>query len=235
MRCSVPGGGGAAHGVFFPRPRGHVAATEVAQMAERAIGALEIRMVDQVHGTDVVSWESAVEPGACQADGVILSEPGQWAAIRTADCVPVILAAGEAAVAVVHAGWRGSAGGIAGLALAALLARSGAKEDEVTCVIGPHIGPCCYEVSEDVADRFRSDWGDSVWRSGNRGRPHLDLAAIQRAQLAGLSPSMVHVSPVCTRCGPLPLPSYRRDGREAARLYTVAGISSRLVSEGEGA
>ena len=133
--------------------------------------------------------------------------------VVTADCVPVLIGAGER-LAAVHAGWRGLAGSI----LAATLDRlEGAGS--VTAWIGPAIGSCCYEVGEEVAERVlaaSSNRRDLI-TEGPRGRPHLDLVGAARAQLAAGGVENVHAVGVCTKCDDERLWSYRREGKAAGR------------------
>lgn len=102
--------------------------------------------IKQVHGSVVVHADA---PGFLgEADGLATDIVGLPLAIATADCVPVVLIS-ETARSVVHAGWRGVAAGVVPEALA-MMQRSGSAAE--LAVIGPHIGPCCYEVGREVVD-----------------------------------------------------------------------------------
>ncbi|HWP99423.1 MAG TPA: laccase domain-containing protein, partial [Vicinamibacterales bacterium] len=88
---------------------------------------------------------------------------------------------------------------------------------------GPSIGPCCYEVGEEVRERFLAVWGDraaSWFAEGRRGRPHLDLwrAISDQLAAAGVDPAAVHVARLCTACRPDLFHSYRRDGPATGRM-----------------
>lgn len=132
-------------------------------------------LVDQVHGADVVAADTPGHFG--EADGILTSTPMLPIAIATADCVPVVLV-GHESVAVVHAGWRGTAAGVVGETLR-LIIESG---DVVTgAVIGPHIGPCCYEVGQEVIDAL-----GGYERSTITGSPSVDLGAAVGGQLPGV-------------------------------------------------
>ena len=109
--------------------------------------------MDQEHGSRVHIVEKGERPVA--GDGLLMIEKGVIGVIKTADCLPVILyAAGYPVAAVVHAGWRGTVKGITGKALR-LLIDMGIERDRIGALIGPGIGPCCYEVKEDVVSAFR--------------------------------------------------------------------------------
>lgn len=160
----------------------------------------------QVHSARAV--EAA--PGPCgEADALVVRRPALAATVAVADCVPVLLA-GRGAVAAVHAGWRGLAAGV----IAAAVERMGAVE---AAWIGPAIGPCCYEVSEEVAAAVAAASAPEIRRPGRGARPHLDLPAAARAQLARAGVRRVTILRHCTRCRSEWLESHRRDGERAGR------------------
>jgi YfiH family protein len=146
----------------------------------------------QVHGTDLIEHPSEVR----EADGHV---------------VPVALA-GPKGVALVHAGWRGLAGGIVAAGAEAVEATSAA--------IGPGIGPCCYEVGEEVLEAF-SDLGDGV----AEGRM-LDLPEVARRQLARAGAERVESAGLCTSCEPELFFSHRRDEGRTGRQGGLAWIEA---------
>lgn len=190
-----------------------------------AASGLRFARVRQVHGARVVR---ATAPGAPleDADGVVATTPGLAACISVADCVPVLLADPESgAVGAVHAGWRGTIAGIAREGVAALAREAGARPERLLAVIGPSIGPCCYEVSPDLAERFARTLGPEVIRPG--AAPRLDLWAANAVVLreAGLAPEHVEVLGRCTACERDRFFSHRRDagrtGRQVAYLAPI--------------
>ncbi len=177
----------------------------------RAAGFPADRLVlaEQVHGTTVVRGR----PGELsEADALWTDAAGTWVGIRTADCVPLLLATEDGSrVAAVHSGWRGTVGRIAEEAVATL-AREGAAPASLRAAIGPSIGACCYEVSEDLALRFAGAFGaEVVQRKGPR--PHLDLRLAVRRSLirAGLHDAHIEDVPGCNACEPERFFSHRRD------------------------
>jgi YfiH family protein len=164
--------------------------------------------VRQVHGTVIAIADAPGFYG--EADGLITDVVGLPLAIATADCVPVVLIA-ERARAVVHAGWRGVAGGAVSEALGTMR-RSG--NDVTSAVIGPHIGPCCYEVGQEVVDAI----GGYEARTRNGG-VSVDLALATRAQLEGAEVTDVGV---CT-FDDGSMASYRQD-HTPDRQVTVAWL-----------
>jgi polyphenol oxidase len=163
-----------------------------------AVGAERLAQGRQVHGTRVVVDADSIE----EADGQVTTAPGVAAMVLVADCLPVALA-GLERVGMVHAGWRGLAAGV----LEAGAEATGA----VAAAIGPGIGPCCYEVGDDVRTVF-----------GTSERT-LDLKAIARARLEAAGVRDIHDCGLCTSCDAERFFSHRRDrgvtGRQAGLAW----------------
>jgi polyphenol oxidase len=162
------------------------------------VGVERLAQGRQVHGTRVVVDAQGIE----EADGQVISDPGVGAMVLVADCLPVALA-GPERVGVVHAGWRGLAAGV----LEGGVEATGA----VAAAIGPGIGPCCYEVGDDV----RAVFGTS--------ERTLDLKAIARARLEAAGVRDIHDCGLCTSCDAERFFSHRRDrgvtGRQAGLAW----------------
>ncbi len=170
----------------------------------------------QVHSASVVEARSGANgPG----DALTTGRRGLALAVVTADCVPVLVAdpADRGRIAAVHAGWRGLARRI----LPAVLDRFAAGGGALVAWIGPAIGACCYEVSDEVAAEVAAASSGEIVRPGSRGRPHLDLVAAARIQLRERGVADVRQVEGCTRCAADRLWSYRRDGAMAGRNVAV--------------
>ncbi len=176
----------------------------------------------QVHGAAVHVVDGPMTDGVLpEADIAVTASDACAVAVQVADCVP-LLVAGRRAVAAAHAGWRGTAANVAGTAIEALV-RLGEDRRDLRAAIGPCIGPCCYEVGDEVADRFAdAGWREALdrWFARPAARRHLDLWTANRDQLiaAGLPPSQIHVSGLCTRCHAAWFHSYRREGAATGRM-----------------
>jgi YfiH family protein len=172
----------------------------------------------QVHGARVVVVD---EPGAHageDGDAVVVTVPGAVAAIQTADCAPVALAA-EGAVAMAHVGWRGLLGGVLEATVAALRARGGRQ---IVATVGPSIGPECYEFGAAELDLVAVRYGDAVRGETTGGRPALDVFAGVRAALAALDvPLPTGGRPPCT-AGDVDHYFSHRARAEVERMATVA-------------
>jgi YfiH family protein len=176
----------------------------------------------QVHGTRAVRAAHGVDLG--EADAVVCDTPSMSVAVVTADCVPILLADGDArVVAAVHAGWRGLAAGVVESALAALAER-GASGQGLAAAVGPHIGACCYEVDEPVLSALEKRFGAAALAAATRptraGHARIDLGALVRADLARALDvrAIGDFAGACTRCDAARFESYRRDGARAGRM-----------------
>lgn len=164
----------------------------------------------QVHGVVV---HRAIEPGLLgDGDAAFTTENGLPIAVATADCFPVIVES-AGAVGVAHAGWRGTA---AGVVPALLEAMTDAGVPPVRAAIGPGIGPCCFEVGPEVAERFPEARTRTSW-----GTESVDLTSVLRRQLAALD---VEVVAPCTMSDE-GFHSFRRD-RTELRQVAVAWLPS---------
>lgn len=164
----------------------------------------------QVHGTEVAWVEGA---GEMEADGLLTQSPGLMIGVRTADCLPILVANRvQKIVAAAHAGWRGLAGGILEH-LARAIADGGGRLDECVLFLGPAIGPCCYEVEQEVGQRF----------GGHYNGKTLDIRGFALYELALLGFSMDRIlnDTTCTCCSP-ELPSHRRHPNTGRILTAIS-------------
>jgi YfiH family protein len=185
-------------------------------------------LLRQVHGATV---EEAPWSGRPSADAAVASVPGLLLGIETADCLPVLLVdPRRRAVAAVHAGWRGTAAGVTRAAVAALV-RGGSREEDLIAALGPGIGPCCYEVGDDVKSAF-GPAGATFFTRSPGGRDHLDVRAANRHQLieSGLVRDRIGDVDECTFCRSDLYHSYRRDGPGSGRMISFAGFSTTPAS-----
>ena len=172
----------------------------------------------QVHGTDIREWDEPdpdhafMDPqgGHLKVDGHILRRPDMAALVLVADCLPVAIA-GDGAVAMLHCGWRGLAGGIIG----AGVERMGGA---VAAAVGPGIGRCCYEVGDEVLNAFAGYEGVADGRM-------LDLRAVADAQLRAAGVGEIRHVDLCTSCRPDLFFSHRRDDGVTGRQGGIAWLT----------
>jgi len=187
----------------------------------------QLATVKQIHSSTCVAAEG--RRGVLgEADALLENTPGSVVAVKTADCIPILLVdERHRAVAAVHAGWRGTAARIASAAAEQMGARFGSAAADLHAAIGPGIGQCCYEVGAEVADACGARTPACGAGMVERVRAHLDLPGINRRQLleAGVRPERIYLSSLCTMCRADDFYSFRRDKDAAGRMYSFVGIA----------
>lgn len=202
------------------------------QRAAASLGVAAERLchLSQVHGATVVQLTEGarrLSTAAVEGDAVITTSSDTAAAVRTADCVPVLVGDRRlGSAAAIHAGWRGVVARVVEAAVAALVA-GGSRPRDLAAAVGPHISASAFEVGDDVATELAgaSDATGVIHRRVG-GRPRVDLRSIVHAQLlrAGLSPSSVDHVPGCTYHDRESFFSFRRDGQMGGRhLSAIVG------------
>lgn len=157
-------------------------------------------------------------------DGLVTDEQGICLMVLSADCVPVLLYdPSQQVIAAVHAGWRGTAARIAAKAVAVMKECFGCLPERILAGIGPSIGPCCFEVNEDVARVFRELFPAErgiVIPGRREGKFQVDLWEANRMELmeAGVKSANIEIAGMCSVCHPGRFFSYRREGGKAGRF-----------------
>ncbi len=187
----------------------------------------------QVHSSVVraVRSDADVRDAATECDAVTAKRPGLLLGIKTADCVPVLIAdVRTGAVAGVHAGWRGAASRIVERAFASMMALWKTDRSDCIAAIGPAVCADCYEVGPEVLARFREfPYAERLVSNPHDDKAHVDLktACAVQLELCGVEPDQIYVSDACTMCRNDVFPSYRKEGARAGRILSVVGKVSR--------
>ena len=208
-------------GLWTEEPVGQVMNRWRAFLATFAARFPTVILSHQVHGT-AIQWYEELPPGWLLLDGLdghATADSGVLLTVTVADCIPVYLAVPETgALALVHAGWRGTAGGVLARAVAVLNAHSPAKSAKIVMHCGVGICGKCYEVGSEVAARFGITAPGAV---------RLDLRDVLLHQAQALGIAEITSSPWCSMEGPDRFFSHRgsggRDGRMAAYLGRPRG------------
>jgi purine-nucleoside/S-methyl-5'-thioadenosine phosphorylase / adenosine deaminase len=208
----------------------------------------------QIH-SDIIRFVDAPPESQLSGDGLITATPGLLLGIQTADCLPIILVDfKQRAVGVFHAGWRGTVKRIVEKGVGEMRRHFGSRPRDLTAAIGPGIRGCCYEVGEEVREKFESQFADAakLFREVEESDPvrekypmlfltarapghsvlpkkiFLDLMEANRQQLlaAGVSAKSIETSSLCTNCRTDLLFSYRAEKGKTGRMIGVAGIRS---------
>jgi len=165
-----------------------------------------------------------------QADILLSSESNTPIAVRTADCLPILMADPiNRIVAAVHAGWRGTAAGVVIKAIEQML-KMGAQQEHIHASLGPAIGPCCFEVDVDTAEVLKNSVAGAEQAIAYSPEAHPDLPAINRLQLKKMGVAEAHIENlnICTCCHPERFYSFRRDHGSTGRHLAVVALPEAL-------
>jgi YfiH family protein len=182
----------------------------------------------QRHGVSVRRVEKGDRGAVCEScDTLITDAPGVPVLLRFADCTPILIYdPAHHALAVVHSGWRGTVQAAARTAVEALAATYGSRPADLVAGIGPSIGPCCYEVGDDVVHAAISAFGetDGLLPPGRNGRHHFDLWAANRRWLEDAGVGRIEVSGMCTACRVDEFYSYRAERGKTGHFGAVMAL-----------
>lgn len=193
----------------------------------------DIFVMNQVHGariTELFERPKGEETfGVIETDGVVTALPRLALSVLTADCVPVLMADVKGGVVgAVHAGWRGTVSGISAEAVKAMVDSFGSKIEDIVVVLGPAIGPCCYEVGMEVADEIYGalEFPGDYLSESEGGKFRLDLFRLNRffLEASGIRGESIFSTDFCTLCNPGLFYSYRRDGAKTGRMLSAIMI-----------
>ena len=230
--------GGASDGVFASLNLGNPSGCELQDAGERieenyqrlqaTIGcaAMERCRANQVHGAGVLHLRTG-EPfeNGRKADAIVSDDPARLAAVRVADCVPVLLATRDGRlVAAVHAGWRGVIAGVVAKAVAEMSDRSRARSRDILAAVGPCIGMDAFEVGGEVIAEFERVFESAApIRRRDDGKGYVDLRRAVRQQLMnmGLPDESIDVSDRCTFRDADEFYSHRRDNGVTGRMAAL--------------
>jgi YfiH family protein len=210
----------------------NVAKNRALAAAELGVSPERICCATQVHGRRVVILEASAhspEVAEEEADALASIHPRLACGVRTADCVPILLADRvSGAVAAVHAGWRGVVSNVAAAAVEQLQTVAG-HDGELLAAIGPHISAAAFEVSEQVAATLQECAPGIEVIGCRKGTPRVDLGRIVRYQLerAGVPSDRVDFVGGCTASDPDLYFSYRRDGARSGRHLSAIVAAAR--------
>jgi YfiH family protein len=207
----------------------------VSSTAGRLLGALgasgmTVATCRQIHSSTVraIDTDADAANDAVEADAMVTKRPGVLLGVKTADCVPVLIADTRTrAVAAVHAGWRGITGRIVERTFARLMGGFGTRGADCIAAIGPAICASCFEVGAEVVATFRDEfpYADRLISNVHDEKGHIDLKLASQIQLelCGVPVESISVTTACTMCETDKYFSYRREGARAGRILSVVG------------
>ena len=186
------------------------------------INAERLVTVNQVHGNTVhLVTEKNIGGLTPDADAIITGLKSVPIGIMTADCLPIIIYDPvNNAIGAAHGGWKGTALGVAVRTIEAMAESFGTAARDVVAALGPHIGPCCYQVKGNVIDEFEKAFGDTssyIKKSGDGFTLDLGAATIKQLEEIGVEPEKINALCPCTSCNNGDFFSYRKDGGRTGR------------------
>jgi YfiH family protein len=183
-----------------------------------------------IHSAEVITVTPANRQRVMgRADGLITADPDIFLAMRFGDCTPLIFFDPvRRAVGLTHAGWRGTMKNAAGATVTKMEQQLGCRPADIIAVIGPAIGPCCYEVGSDVMAAARQSFGeaDSLFSRGN-GRPdraYFDMWTANYRQLRASGVGQIIPSGLCTACRTDLFYSHRAEQGRTGRFGVIIGL-----------
>ena len=184
-----------------------------------------------VHGADVIRLDAAPKPGAAlpKADAMVTDQPHIPLLLRFADCVPLLFYDPERpAIGMAHAGWRGTAQGVAARTIQAMQQAYRCQPRSIQALVGPSICASCYEVGEDVMEamrkRFAAESLAECAVATADGRWLLDLPALNRLDLQNAGLVQIHDAAICTACRCDDFYSHRAEGGRTGRFGALLSL-----------
>jgi YfiH family protein len=201
---------------------------EEVSLAALGIPSGRLLTLRQVHGAEVLIFEENTKAALTYSlpyDAVITDKKRVALGIWTADCLPILMVdRSQKIIAAVHAGWRGIWRGVIERTVNAMIKTFESSPADIVAGIGPGIGPCCYEVQQDVVSLFRNSYGSPDQLIQEReGRSYLDLSRAAQLELskAGIPPANIDTIPLCTCCREDLFFSFRRDKQPGRQLSFI--------------
>jgi len=208
----------------------HVRENHRRMYAAAGVNAARACSVWQVHSAEIVLARRPAHGRRwiCAADGLITDEVDTPLTMRFADCVPILLLdRSRGVVGIVHAGWRGTAAGVAGAAVRAMVEAFGVKAASVEAVIGPSIGPARYQVGEEVVQAIAQQYRESeglVRRDPADGSAWLNLWAANQRDLERAGVGHVETAGLCTASRTDEFYSHRAEHGRTGRFGAVISL-----------
>jgi YfiH family protein len=182
-----------------------------------------------VHKTEVIRVDPHNRQAMMgQADGLITNSPHVFLFMRFGDCTPLLLGdMTTGAVGLMHAGWRGTLQNAAGAAVKAMVETFACRPENIIAVIGPAIGPCCYEVGREVIEGAAKTWStpERFFSQQRENHAHFDLWQANQHQLAAAGVGKIIQTKLCTACHPAEFFSHRAEKGQTGRFGVIIGLN----------
>lgn len=193
--------------------------------SEFALDRGRLCLLAQIHSDRVIAVPDSKSAERVEADGWVSNRPGWAFGIKTADCLPILAwDEGGKVVGAAHAGWKGTLAMIAGRLIATFGSAFAVRPKEIRCILGPAIGPCCYEVKDDLLSQVGEEGRAHVTRREDRSFLHLSAWNVEQLLEAGVARGAIEAIGLCTCCDRDRFFSNRRDGPRTGRQLSLIGM-----------
>lgn len=193
-------------------------------LKETGYGHCKVFIPNQQHTSDVYLLNGFIDTNVV-ADSVITKQKNVFIGIMVADCVPILLYDTiSKAIGAVHAGWRGTAGGIIKNTISIMERNFQTQPDKVHMSIGPCIHKCCYQVGSEVVEQVMKSTGRGQYVEKTKKGLYIDLKEANRLQAEACGITNIWVLEKCTFCSKMEFFSYRREGKSAGRQAGFIGV-----------
>lgn len=215
-------------GGYWPNSRQDILDNRQKLCAELGIDYNRLAVPEQIHSANVGIIEANKQNNHLGIDALITDIKDTPMLVCYADCVPIILFDSETtSIAAIHAGWKGTASGIARNTVKLLKEKKNTDPSKIMAAIGPAIGSCCYPTDESVADQLKASVNNSqdliLWKDE---KPHPDLKAINARQLQEEGVELIDICMLCTACHPELFYSHRQSKGSTGRNAAIACLKS---------
>lgn len=173
--------------------------------------------LNQIHSNMVLNGDEKIFKGDIEGDSIVCSKSKMAIGVFTADCVPIMIYdKSKNVIAAVHSGWKGTFGNIVGETINVMKAKYGC--DDIKAIIGPHIRQCCYQVSNELIDKFSGTYNKTYIK----GERNLNMEKYIKNQLVDyIKEENITTLNLCTFCSERPeFYSFRKKGKEAGRMFS---------------
>ncbi len=215
------------HGFFTKASPSKIVRGENDQSFLKAFSLTEAIVMHQEHSDAIHIIENSERP--VSGDAIILIQKRVAAIIKTADCLPIIISDLKYPMAAIaHAGWRGTYDAIAKKTIEKMADNYNTNPKDLVCIIGPSIGPCCYEVSKDLVEKFNMNFTNSTEKfyTIEEDKYKLDLWKVNEHILreCGVKDENIINLNLCTSCNSDKFHSYRKHNKTQERIGTILQI-----------
>lgn len=196
-------------------------------VAEKTLGIKKINILKQIHSDKIIIVKRYKSLHNIKADGIITDVKNYAVAVKVADCIgTIIIDLENKVVGTIHSGWRGVAKKIILKTVKIMKKHFGSKPDKLIAITSPSIGPCCYNIGDDLYKKFNKEkiFNNVFIKNGSEIFMDLQKANKNLLLKSGVDEKNIYINKLCTKCNNDLFFSYRKEGKKAGRMFAVGMI-----------